>query len=57
MGRLRDMKDGWWRRRPSGGGGGRRSQVDEMGSKVKNWIEFEYRKRAYKEKKGGKEGE
>ena len=36
------MKDGCWRRTQSGGGGGgRRSQVDEMGSKLKNSIELE----------------
>jgi hypothetical protein len=63
MGRLRDMKDGWWRRTRSGGsggGGGRGCQLDEMGSKAKKWIESgdeEEDKRAYIERKGGKEGE
>ena len=57
------MKDGWWRRTRSGGsggGGGRGCQLDEMGSKAKKWIESgdeEEDKRAYKERKGGKEGE
>lgn len=64
-GRLRERKEGWWimrRRGGSGGGGGSGSQVDEIGSKAKKWIgveeEFDFgEKRAYKERKGGKEGE
>lgn len=65
MGRLRERKEGWWRMRwrgGSGGGGGSGAQVEEIGSKVKKWIgaegEFDFEeKRAYKERKGGKEGE
>lgn len=64
-GRLRERKEGWWRMRwrgGSGGGGGSGSQVEETGSKVNKWIgveeEFDLgEKRAYRERKGGKEGE
>ena len=69
IGRSREIKEGWRRMRwsgGSGGGGGRESHREEMGSKLKNWIEllsgrlrfvFVDDSTAYKEKKGGKEGE
>lgn len=69
IGRSREIKEGWRRMRwsgGSGGGGGRESHRQEMGSKLKNWIEllsgrlwfvFVDDSTAYKERKGGEEGE